>query len=85
MDDTDGNLHVFTFAETPKMSTYLVAFVVSQFDKKEMTSAKNTKVRVWARPGAIDPKDTVDYSLKVRIRGEGERLDAECGYWREEP
>lgn len=47
------------FPQTRKMSTYLVAFVVSDYKKKE-NEEKN--LRVWTRPNAID---STDFSLKI--------------------
>ncbi|XP_071443368.1 uncharacterized protein [Hetaerina americana] len=47
------------YAESPKMSTYLVAFVVSRFKYKK---AEGKEFTVWARGDAIDQ---VDYSLAV--------------------
>ena len=38
-----------TFEETPKMSTYLVALVISDF-----TSVKNGSYEVWARQNAVE-------------------------------
>ena len=39
------------FADTIKMSTYLVAFVVGEFEATEPVLVGNTPLRVWAVPG----------------------------------
>ncbi|XP_013408526.1 uncharacterized protein LOC106172388 isoform X2 [Lingula anatina] len=63
------------YAPTVKMSTYLLAFVVCDFDYVENTTANGTKVRVWARPEAMN--QTL-YALQagVRILGYFERYYA---------
>lgn len=48
------------FETTVRMSTYLLAFVVSDFE-----SRGDSKFRVWARPNAIE---SVDYSLSIGPR-----------------
>ncbi|XP_054161981.1 aminopeptidase N-like [Oppia nitens] len=48
-----------TFAATVKMSTYLLAFLVSDF---QSISHENGNFRVWSRVNAIE---TANYSLKV--------------------
>jgi puromycin-sensitive aminopeptidase len=40
-----------TFARTPLMSTYLVAWVVGEFDCVEDVTAEGVAVRVWTPPG----------------------------------
>lgn len=51
---------VWTYFETtPLMSTYLLAFVVSDF---EYRSNADQSFRVWARPNAVD---TTDYAVSV--------------------
>ncbi len=46
------------FKETVPMSTYLVAFMVSEFEYKEAPKRNsNVTFRVWARKEAIDQVD----------------------------
>ncbi|XP_023324912.1 aminopeptidase N [Eurytemora carolleeae] len=42
------------YMESVKMSTYLVAFVVSKFDNREETRSNNVKFRIWSRSDAVD-------------------------------
>ncbi|XP_075288117.1 aminopeptidase N [Opisthocomus hoazin] len=46
------NWTVTEFQTTPKMSTYLLAFIVSQFDHVHNTSG-DVLIRIWGRPEAI--------------------------------
>ena len=41
------------FADTIKMSTYLVAFIVGQFESTEPIDVDGTPLRVWAVPGKL--------------------------------
>ncbi|ELU11982.1 hypothetical protein CAPTEDRAFT_216790 [Capitella teleta] len=41
------------FARTPKMSTYLVCFVICEYSHIEATTSSGTLVRVWTRPEVI--------------------------------
>ena len=47
----DGNAKAVRFAETPKMSTYLLAFIVGDFASVEQRAPNGTLVRVWATRG----------------------------------
>ncbi|KAM3926247.1 aminopeptidase N-like [Leptodactylus fuscus] len=51
---------VSTFEQTPKMSTYLVAFIVSQFH-----SVGDNKVKIWGRKRAIVDENQGEYALNV--------------------
>lgn len=55
--DRPGGLQADAFQTTVRMSTYLLAFVVSDFE-----SRGDSKFRVWARPNAIS---AVEYSLSI--------------------
>ena len=45
---------VVRFNDTMKMSTYLVAFIVGEFEATEIIDADGTPIRVWARPGKLN-------------------------------
>ncbi|EDO30265.1 predicted protein, partial [Nematostella vectensis] len=49
----DGNV-LTRFKQSVKMSTYLVAFIVSDFESTEAETPNGTKVRVWAQKEALD-------------------------------
>ncbi len=42
---------IVTFAPTPKMSTYLLAFIVGKFEFIEAKTSANVKIRVFTTPG----------------------------------
>ncbi|KAF3686902.1 Aminopeptidase N [Channa argus] len=61
----DGvNVKVTTFEPTKRMSTYLLAFIVSDFDSIQSNQNNNLLIRIWARKKAIDDKQG-DYALNV--------------------
>ncbi|KAK5981991.1 hypothetical protein GCK32_002911 [Trichostrongylus colubriformis] len=43
-----------TFEETPKMSTYILAIAVSEFKFEEGYTEADVRIRVWARPEALN-------------------------------
>ncbi|NWR52832.1 AMPN Aminopeptidase, partial [Regulus satrapa] len=55
--------NVTEFNTTPRMSTYLLAFIVSQFSFNESNSDK-TLIRIWGRPKAIGENQGA-YALNV--------------------
>ncbi|NXM40125.1 AMPN Aminopeptidase, partial [Gymnorhina tibicen] len=55
--------NVTEFDTTPRMSTYLLAFIVSQFTYVQSGSEK-TLIRIWGRPKAI-AEGQGDYALNV--------------------
>ncbi|KAM9311210.1 aminopeptidase N [Gastrophryne carolinensis] len=52
--------NVTVFEKTPKMSTYLVAFIVSQFSYDG-----DDQVKIWGRPKAIDEEKQGEYARNV--------------------
>lgn len=60
----DPSWIVTEFNTTPKMSTYLLAYIISEFDKVESQSPDNVMIRIWARPSAI-AEGHGDYALSV--------------------
>uniref|UniRef100_A0A8D2B0P0 Aminopeptidase n=1 Tax=Sciurus vulgaris TaxID=55149 RepID=A0A8D2B0P0_SCIVU len=55
---------VTEFHPTPRMSTYLLAYIVSEFKSVETRSPNNVLIRIWARPDAID-EGHGEYALNV--------------------
>lgn len=50
----DPSWNITEFHPTPKMSTYLLAYIVSEFKYVEDVSPNNVQIRIWARPSAIE-------------------------------
>ncbi|MEK6907318.1 MAG: M1 family metallopeptidase [Nanoarchaeota archaeon] len=46
-----GNLKTIIFEETPIMSTYLLAFVISELEYLEGKTKQGTKIRIYSTPG----------------------------------
>src|SRR5439155_21896239 len=61
----DGNTKTVTFQTTPIMSTYLVAFCVSDLEYIEGVTENGVLVRCYATPGH---KNKMQFSLDVAIR-----------------
>ncbi|NXC22681.1 AMPN Aminopeptidase, partial [Corythaeola cristata] len=62
--EIDGEMwNVTEFETTPKMSTYLVAFIVSQFSNVQNVS-EDVLIRIWGRPEAI-AEGQGSYALEV--------------------
>ncbi|KAM9532604.1 aminopeptidase N isoform 2-T2 [Guaruba guarouba] len=60
----DGNTwNITEFETTPRMSTYLLAFIVSQFTYMHNTS-EDVLIRIWGRPAAIT-EGQGEYALQV--------------------
>ncbi|KAJ7417602.1 Aminopeptidase Ey [Pitangus sulphuratus] len=59
----DQSWNVTEFETTPRMSTYLLAFIVSQFGHVEDKSG-NVLISIWGRPKAID-EGQGNYALNV--------------------
>ncbi|XP_059035982.1 aminopeptidase N isoform X2 [Mustela lutreola] len=60
----DPSWNVTEFETTPIMSTYLLAYIVSEFKNLERIAPSGVLIRIWARPSAID-EGHGNYSLDV--------------------
>uniref|UniRef100_A0A452QXF1 Aminopeptidase n=1 Tax=Ursus americanus TaxID=9643 RepID=A0A452QXF1_URSAM len=60
----DPNWSITEFETTPIMSTYLLAYIVSEFKNVETRAPSGILIRIWARPGAID-EGHGSYALNV--------------------
>ncbi|XP_072848541.2 aminopeptidase Q isoform X1 [Pogona vitticeps] len=63
---TPINWTVTTFETTPKMSTYITAFVVCKFDHVA-TSERGNEIRIWASKDAVR-KGYTEYALNITGR-----------------
>ena len=64
--ESDAKLKVMTFDRTPVMSTYLLAFVVGEYDYVEGTDSDGIKVRVYTPVGK---KEQGQFALEVSQKG----------------
>jgi puromycin-sensitive aminopeptidase len=61
-----AGLEIIKFSPTPKMSTYLVAFIVGDFEYIEKKSKQGVLVRVYTTPGKIhQAKFALDCAVKT--------------------
>ena len=65
----EGGYEIVKFSPTPKMSTYLLAFIVGDFEyieKKSRGAKKNISVRVYTTPGKLhQAKFALDCAVKT--------------------
>ena len=55
-----------TFEETPRMSSYLLAFVIGELHKKSARTKSGVEVNVWATPAQNE--NTLDFALDIATR-----------------
>ena len=65
-EDLAGDLKRVTFASTPVMSSYLLAFIVGEFDYVEEKDSNGVLVRVYTPLGKAEHGA---FSLDVRLGG----------------
>lgn len=63
--EKDGALTT-TFATTPRMSSYLLAFVVGELHKKTARTKSGVEVNIWATPAQSE--NTLDFALDIATR-----------------
>ncbi len=61
----DGDLLVTQFDRTPRMSTYLVAWVTGEMQRKTATTKGGVEVNVWATPA--QPATHLDFALEQAV------------------
>ena len=64
-DVQDGRL-VTTFDETPRMSSYLLAFIAGDLHRKTATTKSGVEVNVWATPA--QPAEALGFALDIATR-----------------
>ncbi len=64
--ETNGDLLVTSFDTTPRMSTYLLAFVVGELQKKTAKTTDGVEVNIWATHA--QPADSLDFALDIAVR-----------------
>lgn len=63
---TENKQLVTTFDTTPRMSTYLLAWVVGELHKKSAKTKRGVEVNIWATPA--QPAASLDFSLDIATR-----------------
>ncbi|AKM80125.1 TPA: M1 family peptidase [Candidatus Saccharibacteria bacterium] len=64
--DSDGRKLTTTFETSPRMSTYLLAFVAGELQKKSAKTKDDVEVNVWATPA--QPAESLDFALDIAVR-----------------
>lgn len=62
----ENNLLVTEFERTPRMSTYLLAWVTGELHKKSATTKSGVEVNIWATPA--QPAESLDFALDIATR-----------------
>ncbi len=63
--EEDGRL-VTTFASSPRMSSYLVAWMVGELRKKSAVTKRGVEVNIWATPA--QSLESLDFPLDIAVR-----------------
>ena len=64
--EENGDSHTTTFEKTPRMSSYLLAFVIGELHKKSARTESGVEVNVWATPAQNE--NTLDFALDIATR-----------------
>lgn len=63
---TEGEKLRTTFERTPRMSTYLLAFVTGDLQRKTATTSNGVEVNVWATKA--QPAESLDFALDTSVK-----------------
>ena len=64
--EENGDSRTTTFEKTPRMSSYLLAFVIGELHKKSARTKSGVEVNVWATPAQNE--NTLDFALDIAAR-----------------
>ena len=64
-ESQDGKLKTVLFDKSPKMSTYLLAWVVGEFEYIEAKTTRGVVMRIYT---SIGKKDQAQYALKIAVK-----------------
>ena len=62
-EEENGDSLTTTFEKTPRMSSYLLAFVIGELHKKSAHTKSGVEVNVWATPAQNE--NTLDFALDI--------------------
>ena len=65
-EEENGDSRTTTFEKTPRMSSYLLAFVIGELHKKSAHTKSGVEVNVWATPAQNE--NTLDFALDIATR-----------------
>ena len=65
-EEENSNSLTTTFEKTPRMSSYLLAFVIGELHKKSAHTKSGVEVNVWATPAQNE--NTLDFALDIATR-----------------
>ena len=65
-EEENGDFLTTTFEKTPRMSSYLLAFVIGELHKKSARTESGVEVNVWATPAQNE--NTLDFALDIATR-----------------
>ena len=65
-EEENGNSLTTTFEKTPRMSSYLLAFVIGELHKKSARTKSGVEVNVWAT--SAQNENTLDFALDIAAR-----------------
>ena len=65
-EEENGDSLTTTFEKTPRMSSYLLAFVIGELHKKSAHTKSGVEINVWATPAQNE--NTLDFALNIAAR-----------------